>query len=88
MSTTLRLCALQGAAGRVERCPGDACPFWEEGGAVVMAGCAIERLAVNLSGSQLVRDLLELRLTLDRARRLGARDAPSLFDVLGLTRDL
>lgn len=86
-ATAVRACALQDAVGRVERCPGGACPFWEEGGAIVEAGCAIERLAVDLSNPQLAPRLLELRLTLDRARRTGARDAPSLFDVLDLTCD-
>ena len=81
-ATAVHLCALREAVGLVERCPGGACPFWEEGGAVIEPGCAIERLAVNLSDSQLAQDLLELRLTLDRARRAGARGmrrASSMF---------
>src|SRR6266540_5325444 len=43
-----KLCALQDAAGRVEACPGEGCPFWEEGGAVLEGGCAIERLSLDL----------------------------------------
>ena len=51
-------------------------------------GCAIERLVVDLSNPQLAPRLLELRLTLDRARRGGAGEAPSLFDLVGRARDL
>lgn len=87
-ATATRRCALQGAVDRVERCPGAACPFWEEGGAVVEAGCAIERLAVNLSNPQLAQQLLELRVELDVARRGGVRAARSLFELLGHDRDL
>jgi hypothetical protein len=84
-STAVRRCALQGAVGRVEHCPGAACPFWEEGGAIVAAGCAIERLGVNLSSPQLARQLLELRAELDVARRGGGvRAARSLIELLDL----
>jgi hypothetical protein len=86
--TAAKRCALQDAAGRVETCPGAGCPFWEEGGAVVEAGCAIERLAVNLSNPQLAQQLLELRAELDVARRGGVRAARSLFELVGRDGDL
>lgn len=84
----LGACALYAAVGRAERCPGDGCPFWEEGGAVIEAGCAIERLAVALSNPQLVRQLLELRTRLEGAACGGVPEAPSLLHVLGRDRDL
>lgn len=75
-------CALQDAAGRVEACPGEGCPFWEEGGAVLEGGCAIERLSLDLARRpELTQYLLEIRLGLDRARRGG--DGRSLFYRLG-----
>ena len=75
-------CALQDAAGRVEACPGEGCPFWEEGGAVLEGGCAIERLSLDLARRpELAQYLLEIRLGLDRARRGG--DGRSLFYRLG-----
>ena len=77
-----RACALQDAAGRVEACPGESCPFWEEGGAVLEGGCAIERLSLDLARRpELAQYLLEIRLGLDRARRGG--DGRSLFYRLG-----
>jgi hypothetical protein len=39
-------CRLQYTLGRVERCPEDACPFWEAGGAVLEGRCAFEHLDV------------------------------------------
>ena len=83
-SAAVRRCALQRAVGRVEHCPGTACPFWEDGGAIVAAGCAIERLGVNLSSPQLAGQLLELRAELEGARRDGVRAPRSLFELLDL----
>ena len=88
MNSAVRHCALQGAVGRAEHCPGATCPFWEDGGAIVEPGCAIERLGVNLSSPQRAEQLLELRAQLDVARRDGVRAARSLFELLGLDRDL
>lgn len=88
MSPTARRCALQGAVGGIEDCPHGACPFWEDGGAIITAGCAIERLGVTLSSSQLARQLLELRAELDVARRDGVRAPRSLFELLDLDPDL
>ena len=39
-----RLCSLESAAGRIEACPEEACPFWEPGGAVLDGRCAFERI--------------------------------------------
>lgn len=80
LSAPARLCALQDAAGRVETCPGARCPFWEEGGAALEAGCGIERLALDLARPGLAQALLEERFVLDRARN-GEEAAPvrSLF---------
>jgi hypothetical protein len=66
------LCLLSAAAGHAEACPGPACVFWEEGGAVAPAGCALERLGLELSRRpELTRVLLELRRR-DRAEALSA----------------
>jgi len=50
------LCRLQYAAGRVEECPQDKCPFWEPGGAALPGRCALER--VDLSDRPEVAHLL------------------------------
>ena len=64
-----RLCALQDAVGRVEGCPDARCPFWEPGGAVLVGGCLIERLALDLERRpDLPHYLLELRVALDEGR--------------------
>ena len=62
-----RRCALARAIGREELCSGKGCAFWEEGGAVVEAGCAIERLGVELSNVELARYLVDLRRALQEA---------------------
>src|SRR5262249_8360173 len=65
-------CALQDAVGRVEACPGVGCPFWEEGGAVLEAGCMIERLSLDLARRpERAQSLLELRLRLAGGPALG-----------------
>jgi len=69
------LCALQYAAGRVEACPGPVCPFWEEGGAVVEAGCAVQRLGLRLEGNtDLVAWLLRIRTALREAEAPEERE--------------
>ena len=68
---TPTLCSLQFAVGRVEACPGEPCPFWEPGGAIVDAGCAVERLglAAELDDRpDLAEYLLELRARLEQVR--------------------
>jgi hypothetical protein len=68
---TPKLCSLQIAVGHVEACPGEPCPFWEGGGAVVDPGCAVERLGLTAeldSRPDLAAYLLELRARLERVR--------------------
>lgn len=56
------LCRLQDAAGRVETCPGESCPFWDP----AQGACIFVPLAADLSGRpDLAQYLLELRRTLD-----------------------
>ncbi len=61
-----RRCRLQYAAGRIEACPEDACPFWEPGGAVLDGRCAIEQLDLK-AGPELVSSLVTLREDLESA---------------------
>ena len=75
------LCALQYAAGRIEICHGSACPFWEEGGAVLPGGCIIQRLGLDLERRpELVHALLQVRHRLEQAiDRDDEDEARSLF---------
>jgi hypothetical protein len=85
-----RLCRLQYAAGRIESCPGPDCPFWEEGGAVLPAGCMLERLGVDLERHpEIAHALLQTRRKLaqavtdedeDEARSLFYRLVPAARD--------
>ena len=87
---TPKRCSLREAVGEQELCPGVGCAFWEQGGAVVEPGCAIERLGVPVQQHRdLARHLLELRLRLDEART-GAerRNAHRRFsELLNLNRE-
>jgi hypothetical protein len=73
------LCRLHSAVGRVERCPGAACPLWivDTG----RSGCALAGIQAELTGSPgLAYYLLELRLALEGARTSEERmNARSLF---------
>jgi hypothetical protein len=60
-------CLLQYAAGRIETCPEDACPFWEPGGAVLDGRCAIEQLDLR-ARPELVSWLLVLRKDLEETK--------------------
>jgi len=87
---TPKRCSLREAVGERELCPGADCAFWEDGGAVVKAGCAIERLGVPVeSRRDLAGHLLELRLRLEQVRtELQRRDAHRrLSELLNLNRD-
>ncbi len=87
---TPKLCSLREAVGEHERCPGTACVFWEEGGAVVEAGCAIERLGMPVQRQRdLARHLLDLRLRVDEARTADERrDAHRRYsELLNLNRE-
>jgi hypothetical protein len=62
-------CALHLATGNSEECPGPACAFWEEGGAVVQSGCALERVRLEFDARpDVARWLLKLRYDLENAR--------------------
>jgi len=60
-------CRLQYAAGRIEQCPEDACPFWEPGGAALKGSCAVEQLDLT-ARPELVSWLLMLRKNLEEAK--------------------
>jgi hypothetical protein len=87
---TPKHCSLRDAVGEHERCPGAACAFWEEGGAVVEAGCAIERLGIPVQRQRdLARHLLDLRLRVEEARtEVERRTAHRRFsELLNLNRE-
>ena len=80
-------CLLQDALDRIEACPGEACPLWENGGAVVEGGCAIERLGLPTSldlrrRPDLAAWLLGIRNGLDR----GHDEPPGMFGLLSRPR--
>lgn len=70
-----KLCTLSVVAGNDEECPRGWCAFWEHGGAVVEAGCGIERLGVRVDDPQLARYLLDLRRELEGVRDVEAARA-------------
>ena len=64
------LCNLQYAVGRTESCPGERCPFWEEG-----VGCVVGPIECHLIDQPaLAQHLLALRANLDRACQHGERE--------------
>jgi hypothetical protein len=73
------ICRLERVMGRSAPCPGDACPFWEPGGAVLEGRCAFERL--DLAGRpEVVAELLQVRHMLESAvSEDEERDARHLF---------
>jgi hypothetical protein len=87
---TPKQCSLREALGKQEPCPGATCLFWEESGAVVELGCAIERLGVPVQERpDLARHLLDLRLRADELRTAAERcDAHRRFsELLNLNRE-
>jgi hypothetical protein len=87
---TPKQCSLRVSVGERELCPGADCAFWEEGGAVLEMGCAVERLGVPVDRRpDLARHLLELRLRVEEARtEFQRRDAHRRFsELLNLNRD-
>ena len=70
-----KICRLHLALGQRDTCPGAACPFWEEGGALLEETCVIERLGLDAQGPGLARYLLELRAQLESARDSSERQA-------------
>ncbi len=82
-------CSLHAAVGENVPCPGGDCAFWEDGGAIVEAGCAIERLGVPIDRrGELPRRLLDVRLAVETALSDAERaDAHHRFTtLLDLTR--
>ena len=68
-------CELHRALGARELCPGASCAFWEEGGSILEAGCAIERLGIPVERSrELATHLLDLRRAVEGARTAAERD--------------
>lgn len=74
-SVTKTLCRIKIAVGEVEPCPEGACPFWVHGGAVVGAGCGIERLQIDVTRPDLAGYLARLRTQLEAARDAEERRA-------------
>lgn len=65
-------CALRLVArAEAEPCSRERCTFWEPGGAVVEAGCLINRLGVDVRRVDLATYLLEVRERLEQARSLS-----------------
>ena len=74
-----RPCSLAAAVGKEQACPGETCPFWEPGSAVLGGRCAFEQLDVAADAA-LATWLLELRERLAVAEStVGAAAARSLF---------
>ncbi len=83
-------CSLRAAVGERELCPGAVCAFWEEGGSILEAGCAIERLGIPVQHQpEFARRLLDLRLAVEQARSDAERaDAHRRFaELLNLNRE-
>ena len=77
------LCRIKLTIDEVEPCPEGACPFWEHGGAVIDAGCGLERLPIELDRTDVARHFVELRRALERARDEREReDARRAFAAL------
>jgi hypothetical protein len=69
-------CRLRLAAeGKTEPCRRQRCAFWEAGGAVLEAGCLIDRLGVDVRQRDVAAYLLETREQLERARDLSEAEA-------------
>jgi hypothetical protein len=82
---TNSLCALHFSAGVREVCPGAACAFWEEGGAVVEPACVFDRVRLELQARpDVARWMLGLRHSLESARSAeeAARARSALNGVL------
>jgi hypothetical protein len=83
LTTNPRFCRLHLTLGRAAACPQETCPFWEEGGAAVEPGCAVERLGLDAGRPDIARFLLDLRAQLDAAReREDEAEARRVFAAL------
>lgn len=65
-------CRIASSGDGAEPCVEGACPFWEHGTAE--AGCALERLQLELDRPDIAAYLLDMRRALDAARTVRARD--------------
>lgn len=62
------------AEGHAERCPGTACPFWED-------GCSLAHVEGELTGRpEVAQVLLGLRRELERGRAVEIEEARSRLD--------
>ena len=61
------------AEGHAERCPGEACAFWDR-------GCVLARVEADLDGRpEVARLLLDLRRELDAGREVELAEARTRF---------
>jgi hypothetical protein len=69
-----QLCTIELIAeGHADRCPGEACAFWDR-------GCVLARVESELDGRpELARFLLDLRRELESGRVIQLEDARSRF---------
>ena len=69
-----QLCTIELIAeGHAERCPGEECPFWEQ-------GCALARIEYELDlRPEVAQILLGLRRELEAGRSVEIEDAHSRF---------
>lgn len=79
--TTSRSCTIRLAAeGVVEECAPERCGFWEPGGAVVPAGCAIDRLGLDIREPGFASSLLSLRQDLEAgSSQIGSVSLETLY---------
>jgi hypothetical protein len=75
MNEAERTCTLHLARGVREPCTEGRCAFWEAGGAVLPAGCLIERLGVEVRQSDVAAYLLGTRERLEQARDRSEAEA-------------
>lgn len=76
------------ARGESAPCPGERCAFWEPGGAVVAAGCGIERLGIDLAQPGLAEYLLAVRERLEQSRDVEDAEAAHREFARRLGRDV
>ena len=61
------------AEGHAQRCPGEACAFWEH-------GCVLTRVETNLADRpEVARVLVELRRELEAGREIALEEAHTRF---------
>jgi hypothetical protein len=78
MTTETKLCRLQYTAGRVEACPGSACPFWDPGGAVLQGRCSLDGIDL-VARADVAHLLLHIRKDLELAETHAEVSSRRLF---------